>query len=108
VSLEPARDWGASAHIPFFGGMTSTDRVVTLQDALPDQTWIYELDRARATVTFAAKSSDLRIDLPLEPMLGTVGVAPAGARSAARWSPTASAATWTPRRCGRAPPASSA
>ncbi|MDP9466874.1 MAG: acetamidase/formamidase family protein [Actinomycetota bacterium] len=78
VSLEPARDWGASAHIPFFGGMTSTDRVVTLQDALPDLTYIYELDRARATVTFAAKSSDLRIDLPLEPMLGTVGVAPAG------------------------------
>src|SRR5919107_2639894 len=78
VSLEPARDWGASAHIPFFGGMTSTDRVVTLQDALPDLTYIYELDRARGTVTYAARSSDLRIDLPLEPMLGTVGVAPAG------------------------------
>jgi acetamidase/formamidase len=29
-------------------------------------------------VTFAAKRSELRIDLPLEPMLGTVGVAPAG------------------------------
>jgi acetamidase/formamidase len=78
VSLTPARDWGASAHIPFFGGMTSTDRVVTLQDALPDLTYIYELDRDRGTVTYAAKSSDLRIDLPLEPMLGTVGVAPAG------------------------------
>ena len=26
VALEPARDWGASAAIPFFGGMTSTDR----------------------------------------------------------------------------------
>jgi acetamidase/formamidase len=78
VSLEPARDWGASAHIPFFGGMTGTDRVVTLQDALPDLTYVYELDRARKTVTFAAKSSDLRVDLPLEPMLGTVGVAPAG------------------------------
>ncbi len=78
VSLEPARDWGASAHIPFFGGMTSTDRVVTLQDALPDLTYIYELDRTRGTVTFAARRGDLRIDLPLEPMLGTVGVAPAG------------------------------
>ena len=33
VSLEPARDWGASAAIPFFGGLTSTDRTVTLQDA---------------------------------------------------------------------------
>ena len=78
VSLEPARDWGASATIPFFGGMTSTDRVVTLQDPLPDTTWIYDLDRARNTVAFAARHSDHRIELPCEPMLGTVGVAPAG------------------------------
>jgi len=78
VALEAARDWGASAAIPFFGGMTSTDRVVTLQDPLPDTTWIYELDRARKTVAFAARHSDHRIELPFEPMLGTVGVAPAG------------------------------
>jgi acetamidase/formamidase len=78
VALEPARDWGASAAIPFFGGLTGTDRVVTLQDPLPDTTWIYELDRARGTVTFVAADSDLRVDLPVEPMLGTVGVAPAG------------------------------
>jgi acetamidase/formamidase len=77
-TVEPARDWGASAAIPFFGGMTSTDRVVTLQDPLPDTTWIYELDRDRRTVAFAARHSDHRIELPLEPMLGTVGVAPAG------------------------------
>ena len=78
VALEAARDWGASAAIPFFGGMTSTDRVVTLQDPLPDTTWIYELDRDRETVAFAARHSDHRIELPFEPMLGTVGVAPAG------------------------------
>jgi acetamidase/formamidase len=78
ASLEPARDWGASAAIPFFGGMTSTDRVVTLQEPLPDTTWIYELDRERNTVAFAARHSDHRIELPVSPMLGTVGVAPAG------------------------------
>ncbi|MDQ4006922.1 MAG: acetamidase/formamidase family protein [Actinomycetota bacterium] len=78
VAVEPARDWGASAAIPFFGGMTSTDRVVTLQGPLPDTTWIYELDRARNTVTFAARHSEHRIELPVAPMLGTVGVAPAG------------------------------
>jgi len=33
--------------------MTGTDRVVNLQDALSDLTYIYELDRARGTVTFA-------------------------------------------------------
>jgi acetamidase/formamidase len=78
VAVEPARDWGASAAIPFFGGLTSTDRVATLQDALPDTTWIYELDRARNTVTFVAQHTDLSVELPVEPMLGTVGVAPAG------------------------------
>jgi acetamidase/formamidase len=78
VALEPAQDWGASAPIPFFGGMTSTDRVVTLQEPLPDKTWIHELDRDRGTVGFAARHSDHRIELPIEPMLGTAGVAPAG------------------------------
>ncbi len=78
VAMEPARDWGASAAIPFFGGLTSTDRVATLQDPLPDTTWIYELDRARNTVTFAAGRSDFSVALPVEPMLGTVGVAPPG------------------------------
>ncbi|TWP38139.1 acetamidase/formamidase family protein [Leekyejoonella antrihumi] len=78
VSLEPARDWGASALIPFFGGLTSTDRVVTLQPPLPETTWIYELDRAKSTVTFVANRSDHVIELPVEPMLGTIGVAPAG------------------------------
>ncbi len=58
--------------------MTSTDRVVTLQEPLPDTTWIYELDRDRHTVSFAARHSDHRIELPVEPMLGTVGVAPPG------------------------------
>ena len=52
--------------------------MATLQDPLPDTTWIYELDRARNTVTFVARHSDLSIELPVEPMLGTVGVAPAG------------------------------
>ncbi|MEP6629921.1 MAG: acetamidase/formamidase family protein [Lapillicoccus sp.] len=78
VSLEPARDWGVSAVMPFFGGLTSTDRTVTLQPPLPDTTWVYPLDRARGTVGFAARHTDLVVELPLAPMLGTVGVAPAG------------------------------
>ncbi len=78
VSLEPARDWGVSAAIPFFGGLTSTDRTVTLQPPLPDTTWVYALDRERGTVRFAARHTELVVDLPLAPMLGTVGVAPAG------------------------------
>src|SRR3954470_10564258 len=78
VAMEPARDWGASAAIPFFGGLTATDRTATLQEPLPDTTWIYELDRAKNTVTFLAQHTELAVALPVEPMLGTVGVAPPG------------------------------
>ena len=77
VRLTPARDYGASCTIPLFGGLTSTDRTATLQDPLPERTWIYAVNRDKWTVEFAAQSSDLRLDLPMDPMLGTVGVAPA-------------------------------
>ncbi len=77
VDLTPARDWGASTLVPFFGGLTGTDRTALLDDPLPELTWIYELDRARNTVTFVARRSDFSVDLPVAPMLGTVGVAPA-------------------------------
>jgi acetamidase/formamidase len=77
VELTPARDWGASTLVPFFGGLTATDRTALLHEPLDELTWIYEVDRARGTVTFSARRSELVIDLPLAPMLGTVGVAPA-------------------------------
>ncbi|MHA7154277.1 acetamidase/formamidase family protein [Arthrobacter sp. TMN-50] len=78
VDLTPARSWGASATIPFFGGLTSTDRTAFLQEPLPDTTWIYHVDTARQTVGFQARHSDFEVALPLEPMLGTIGVAPPG------------------------------
>lgn len=78
ASLTPARSWGASAAIPFFGGMTSTDRTALLQQALPEATWIYEVDSRAGTVGFQSRFGDFAVALPLAPMLGTVGVAPAG------------------------------
>ena len=77
VDLTPARSWGASSTIPFFGGLTGTDRTATLQPPLDERTWIYHLDSEQRTVEFAAHASDHRWALPLAPMLGTVGVAPA-------------------------------
>jgi acetamidase/formamidase len=77
VDLTPARSWGASATIPFFGGLTSTDRTATLQEPLPERTWIYHVDSVRKTLSFEAQGSEFGLELPIEPMLGTVGVAPA-------------------------------
>jgi hypothetical protein len=79
--------------------MTSTDRVVTLQDPLPDTTWIYELDRDRNTVPSRHGTATIRIELPVEPMLGTVGVAPAGGEVRSSLVPDRFGATWTLPRC---------
>lgn len=77
VDLTPAHTQGASALIPYFGGLTSTPQSPTLQPALNEHTYIYEYDAASDTVRYQAQHSDLSIDLPANPMLGTVGVAPA-------------------------------
>jgi acetamidase/formamidase len=77
VSLAPARDWAASTTIPLFGALTGTDRTATLQQPLPELTWIYQVNRAASSATFVAHDSDFTLTVPLAPMLGTVGVAPA-------------------------------
>jgi acetamidase/formamidase len=77
VSIEPARDWAASTTVPLFGALTSTHTTATLQPPLPERVWIWQLDRTRGTALFQARDSDIRVELPLDPMHGTVGVAPA-------------------------------
>ncbi|MBY8885093.1 acetamidase/formamidase family protein [Streptomyces sp. PTM05] len=77
VSIEPARDWAASTTVPLFGALTSTHATATLQPPLPEVVWMWELDRARRTCAFTTRREGLRLELPMEPMHGTVGVAPA-------------------------------
>jgi acetamidase/formamidase len=77
ISIEPARTWAASTTVPLFGALTSTHLTATLQDPLPEVVWMWELDQARGICRFTARDSDFTADLPLNPMHGTVGVAPA-------------------------------
>jgi acetamidase/formamidase len=77
VSIEPARDWAASTTVPLFGALTSTHATATLQPPLPEVVWMWELDRERRTCLFRARDSDIEIALPMDPVHGTVGVAPA-------------------------------
>jgi acetamidase/formamidase len=77
VSIEPARDWAASTTVPLFGALTSTHTTATLQLPLAELVWIWELDRQRRTCAFTARHTDVRVELPMDPMHGTVGVAPA-------------------------------
>jgi acetamidase/formamidase len=77
VSIEPARDWAASTTVPLFGALTSTHFTATLQEPLPEVVWMWELDRAARLCRFTARDSSVTADLPMNPMHGTVGVAPA-------------------------------
>jgi acetamidase/formamidase len=77
IAIEPARDWGASTTVPLFGALTATHLTALLNDPLPEVVWIWQLDRAARTCRFTGRRSDFSVDLPLEPMHGTVGVAPA-------------------------------
>jgi len=75
-SIRPREAWGVSSTVPFFGALTSTPRTATLQAALTERTWIYALDLEAGTVRYEAHDSGFTLDLPLDPMHGTVGVAP--------------------------------
>lgn len=77
ISMKPARDWAVSTTVPLFGALTSTHLTATLQDPLPEVVWIWQLDRSRALCRFESRFGEWQIDLPMVPMHGTVGVAPA-------------------------------
>src|SRR5579862_1299884 len=78
VSITPARDWAASTTVPLFGALTGTHLTALLNEPLEEVMWIWQLDRDRQLCRFTARKSDFTADLPMSPMLGTVGVAPAG------------------------------
>jgi acetamidase/formamidase len=77
ISIELARDWGASTTVPFFGALSATHATALLHDPLPELIWMWHFDRDAGTCRFTARHGDFAVDLPLNPMHGTVGVAPA-------------------------------
>ena len=81
VSITPARDWAVSSTFPHFGALTSTHTTATLQPPLEERVWVYDVDREAGTVRYHARNSQFTVDLPLDPMHGTVGVAPAAFES---------------------------
>jgi amidase len=78
VAIEPARDWAVSSTFPHFGALTGTHQTATLHPPLEERVWRYDVDTKQGTVTYQARNSDFSVEMPLDPMHGTVGVAPAG------------------------------
>jgi amidase len=69
VEIEPTRAFVASAHIPYFGGLTGTDRTALLNEPLPEQVFIYPLRDGQIELPRG-------IRIPYEPFLGTIATSP--------------------------------
>jgi amidase len=89
VEIAPARDWAVSATFPHFGALTATHSTAMLHDPLEELVWVYEIDRERGTCLFRPRRGGPEIELPLDPMHGTIGVAPAGGEVFASITPGA-------------------
>ena len=76
-SITPRGSRGVSTTVPLFGSLTATTFTAMLHDPLPERTWVYEIDNAAGIVRYDALDSPFQVNLPLDPMHGTVGVAPA-------------------------------
>jgi amidase len=77
VSIEPARDWAVSTTFPHFGALTATHTTAMLHPPLDELVWRYDVDVAAGVVRYHARRGDYTVELPLDPMHGTAGVAPA-------------------------------
>lgn len=77
ASIRPARDWAVSATFPHFGALTTTHATAMLHEPLEERVWVYDVDAAASVVRYRARHGDYGVELPLDPMHGTVGVAPA-------------------------------
>jgi amidase len=77
VDIAPARDWAVSTTFPHFGALTTTHETAMLHDPLEEVVWVYEVDRERGTCLFRPRRGGPEVELPLDPMHGTLGVAPA-------------------------------
>ncbi|MFG1702472.1 acetamidase/formamidase family protein [Nonomuraea sp. M3C6] len=77
ISITPARDWAVSTTFPHFGALTGTHTTAMLQPPLEERVWRYDIDLEQGVAVYHARNSDFSVALPLDPMHGTVGVAPA-------------------------------
>lgn len=78
LSVEPARDFAAGIAGPGFGALTQTPYTPMLDQPIQPHIWYYRIDKEARKVEYSALDSDFKVDLPLRPFLGCLGVAPAG------------------------------
>jgi acetamidase/formamidase len=77
VSIVPSRSHAISSTFPHFGSLTPTHETAMLSEPLEERVWFYDLDIDNWVAGFRSRTGDFQLALPLDPMHGTVGVAPA-------------------------------
>jgi amidase len=73
-SIEPNRDYAVSCYVPYFGGLTSTTLTRTLQEALPEKVYVWNLHEDDGGGYLL--NEEIGVRLPWEPFVGTIAVAP--------------------------------
>jgi acetamidase/formamidase len=77
LKLKVIRDFAVSTHLPHFGLLTGETYTAMLNEPLPERTYIWRLDFNRNIGVLNLKDSKVgKVEIPLHPFLGTVGVAP--------------------------------
>src|ERR1700746_1902305 len=69
---------GVGTFAPGFGAANATHYSPMLETKpLPERAWYYPIDAEKKLITFQATDSDFKVQFPLKPFLGCIGVAPA-------------------------------
>jgi amidase len=77
LDLQVDGNQGIGAFAPGFGALNQTTYTPMLHAPLPEKIWFYPIDHASNMAKFQALDSNYKVNIPLHPFLGCIGVAPA-------------------------------
>src|SRR5258708_28143436 len=78
LDLQVDSKQGVGTFAPGFGAVNSTHYTPMLEkEPLPERAWYYPIDPEKKLITFQATDSNFKVQFPLKPFLGCIGVAPA-------------------------------
>ncbi|HXA82754.1 MAG TPA: acetamidase/formamidase family protein, partial [Methylomirabilota bacterium] len=78
LDLQVDSKQGVGTFSPGFGAANSTHYTPMLETKpLPERAWYYPIDAEKKLITYQATDSDFKVQFPLKPFLGCIGVAPA-------------------------------
>jgi len=78
LDLQVDSKQGVGTFSPGFGAANATHYTPMIEkEPLPERAWYYPIDTEKKLITFQADDSDFKVQFPLKPFLGCIGVAPA-------------------------------